>query len=101
MKSIKQTLTLTLLFLVSGISAQETLRVTYQAIPQFEPEEQSSLMGQEMAIQAENIISGFEFELLLDKEKSLFRKTGEIFESSPDDLMYRVALGFSGGDEIW
>lgn len=81
--------------------AQETTRIIYQAIPAFNPEAQSSLMGQEMGIQAENIISGFEFELLIQNGKSIFRKVGRIFESDPDDLMYRVALGFSGGDEIW
>lgn len=87
--------------IIGGMYAQESVRIIYQVVPRVDSKNTVSLETEEMLIRAGQILSSFEFELLIRSNECIFKKTSEIVEDYSDIHMYRIALAFSAGDEIW
>lgn len=88
--------------IIGSVYCQEkSLRVVYQVAPIVDLENKISKEAEETIILAGEMLSTFEFELLIHGNECVFQKTQEVIESYSDDLLYKLALGFSAGDEVW
>ncbi|SDQ71259.1 GLPGLI family protein [Flagellimonas zhangzhouensis] len=90
------------IFFMASVAAQESVKITYTVEQRvnFDSIKSAEVGGAFMLVN--EVISGFEFELLINENgKSIFRKTEPMIEDYSQIELYRLALGFSAGDEIW
>lgn len=90
------------ILILTGAAAQESVRITYTIEQKVDFDSVNSVEVADIFMLVNEVISGFEFELLInDKGESVFRKTEPMIEDYSEIELYRLALGFSAGDEVW
>jgi GLPGLI family protein len=90
------------ILILTGAAAQEPVRITYTIEQKVDFDSVNSVEVADIFMLVNEVISGFEFELLInDKGESVFRKTEPMIEDYSEIELYRLALGFSAGDEVW
>lgn len=80
---------------------QDSARIIYEVRLHFNLENDYNALAEEMLLLTNEVVQGFEFELLINNGKSIFRKTEPMIEDYSQIHLHRLALGYSGGDEIW
>ena len=92
-----------LFILITGlVLGQEPIRITYTIEQKVDFDSINNIEVEHIYMLVNEIVSGFEFELLINnKGESVFRKTEPMIEDYSEIDLYRLALGFSAGDEIW
>ena len=86
-----------ILFL-TGVVAQESVRIQYIVEQNVDFDSINSFEVADIFMLVSEVISGFEFELLInDKDESVFRKTEPMIEDYSEIELYRLALGFREG----
>ncbi len=92
-----------LFILITGlVLGQEPIRITYTIEQKVDFDSINNIEVEHIYMLVNEIVSGFEFELLINnKGGSDFRITEPMIEDYSEFDLYRLALGFSAGDEIW
>ncbi len=84
------------------VLAQESVKITYTVQQKVNFDSINSIEVEDIFMRVNEVMSGFEFELLItNKDESVFRKTEPMIEDYSEIHLYRLALGFSAGDEVW
>lgn len=88
--------------MIGAVLAQEPVRIMYTVEQKVDFDSINNVEVGNVFMLVNEVISGFEFELLInDKGESVFRKTEPMIEDYSEIELYRLALGFSAGDEVW
>nr|WP_297782846.1 GLPGLI family protein [uncultured Allomuricauda sp.] len=90
------------MLITGGALAQEPIRITYTIEQKVNFDSINQIEVENIFMLVNEVISSFEFELLInDRGESVFRKTEPMIEDYSEIELYRLALGFSAGDEVW
>jgi len=86
------------IFVVYG---QESVLITYEVQPKLDLQKNISAEAKTMISNAGEVLSDFEFQLLINNNESIFKKTKQLIKDDINIFMYKLALGFCAGNEVW
>ncbi|AEM70202.1 Protein of unknown function, Porph ging [Allomuricauda ruestringensis DSM 13258] len=89
-------------FLVVGaVFGQESFEITYAVESNFDLSEMQHEQTRTMASMAAEVMSDFEFQLLIDGNESIFKQSEQLVRDDINPMMYKLASGFCSGNEVW
>lgn len=103
MKLPEYKIILTFFFLISfkTVLSQKSLSITYTIETKFDLEEMRDTEAQEMSMMVSDIMSDFEFQLMIDGGESIFKQSEQLVRDDINPLSYKLATGFCSGNEVW
>lgn len=87
--------------LTGTVFGQESLRVLYTVQPNFDLDKMQHAEAKTMAGMAAEIMTDFEFQLLIDNDQSIFKQSKQLVRDDINPMMYELAAGFCSGNQIW
>ncbi|MBO6532187.1 MAG: hypothetical protein JJ967_03730, partial [Muricauda sp.] len=87
-------------FILTGtVLGQESLRVLYTVQPNFDLDKMQHAEAKTMAGMAAEIMTDFEFQLLIDNDQSIFKQSKQLVRDDINPMMYELAAGFCSGNQ--
>lgn len=95
------TVTLFFFSIVGTVFGQESLKITYDVESNFDLSEMQHEQTRTMASMAAEVMSDFEFQLLIDGNESIFKQSKQLVRDDINPMQYELASGFCSGNEVW
>ena len=87
--------------IVGAVFGQESLEITYAVESNFNLSEMQHEQTRTTASMAAEVMSDFEFQLLIDGNESIFKQSKQLVRDDINPVLYELASGFCSGNEVW